>query len=125
MSGSLPLSPHIDQTADIERVRFQAICRLRRLIRLHRPRTISAGIKANAWSLPEHPHVSDISRIKGAVAIPQAANKSAARLFSQECSRLAVPTGSPPSRLSRQDRATRPSDLTQWLKEFQSAAVQA
>ena len=83
MSGSLPLSPHIDQTADIERVRFRANTRLRRLIRLHRPRTISAGIKANAWSLPEHPHVSDISRIKGAVAIPQAANKSAARLFTK------------------------------------------
>jgi hypothetical protein len=36
-----------------------------------------------AWSLPEHAHVTGISGVKRAVAIAQAADKSAARLFTK------------------------------------------
>src|SRR5215472_5859644 len=49
----------------------------------HRPCTVSSEVKPEARSFPEHAHVTGISRIKRAVAIAQAADKSAARFFTK------------------------------------------
>src|SRR3974377_1483783 len=57
----------------------------------HRPSTVGPKVKPQARSFPEHANVTGISRIKRAVAIPQAANKSAARLFTKN-----IRVGEPP-----------------------------
>jgi len=49
----------------------------------HRPRAIGSEVKPDARSFPEHANVTSISGIKHAVAITQAAYKSAARLFTK------------------------------------------
>src|SRR6266436_304336 len=49
----------------------------------HGPRTISAGVEADARSLPEHAQIAGISCIKHAVAVAQAADKGTARLLAQ------------------------------------------
>src|SRR5262249_28539210 len=45
----------------------------------HGPCTVSAGIEPEARSFPKHAHVTGVSGIKRALAIAQAADKSAAR----------------------------------------------
>src|ERR1700733_6792718 len=49
----------------------------------HGARTISTGIDANRWPLPEHVQFASIFRVQGTIAVPYSTNEGTSRFLSE------------------------------------------